>query len=575
MGLSARLEMSAGVDSGLDAQPAQAQGSLPWGRLDWLAVVVIIAFSAGVPLLIARVTGALGIPRNDSWSYSRIALTWVRTGNLHFLGWNDQTLVGQLVVARPFLLLSDHQETLQCLTSVLGALGLVAVFVLARPIVGRRWALLAGCLVASAPLWPSLAASFMSDVPGFAFAMVSLAFARAVPSRKKIVPISLAAAASLFFGLLAFMTRQPLASVLVVVGVTILWRARDRRQSGLFRVALVVLVAVAAAAATVLYLWRAGLPNAGMSVSGPAGAALRTVVRSGLSFGLTLSLLSAPVVFFCRPVTLVRQLVVERPRRIATAAAVPLLAFVVLSATGGSSVLLGNYVTQYGSYRGTVQGHVLPIVPGPIWLTLMVATIPVAAVEILFVWSAVEHWRSWSAELGQLASFSAIYLLLTLVAAGLGRPPFDRYLLPLLPGLIVLVLSARPDSAGKPGARGGWAKQLGLGTVGLTWVLIAVFFGTDSGLYDATRWVAAQRLVSLTGLPASRIDGGFEWVGSHATPVGVHSQPGASWYSEKFSTVPECMVVVANASGPILASYRLLWEGETFGYRELTGCRFP
>ena len=95
-------------------------------RLDRVALVGLTLLSIGLPLLVAWAGGALGIPRNDDFSYQGILFHWSRTGSLRFDNWPAMTLVGQLVIARPVVELVGARVTaLQILTTVIGAVGAV------------------------------------------------------------------------------------------------------------------------------------------------------------------------------------------------------------------------------------------------------------------------------------------------------------------------------------------------------------------------------------------------------------------------------------------------------------------
>jgi hypothetical protein len=74
----------------------------------------------------------------------------------------------------------------------------------------------------------------------------------------------------------------------------------------------------------------------------------------------------------------------------------------------------------------------------------------------------------------------------------------------------------------------------------LAWTLTAL---TDS--YDSARWRAATRLTA-TGIPATDIDAGLEWVGYHAmTPAGTYPprKTAMTWYVRMFPQSRSCYYV--------------------------------
>jgi len=48
-----------------------------------IALVIMVGAVVGLSLLVASGTGRLGVPQNDAWSYSKVALTLARTGHSH------------------------------------------------------------------------------------------------------------------------------------------------------------------------------------------------------------------------------------------------------------------------------------------------------------------------------------------------------------------------------------------------------------------------------------------------------------------------------------------------------------
>lgn len=83
---------------------------------------------------------------------------------------------------------------------------------------------------------------------------------------------------------------------------------------------------------------------------------------------------------------------------------------------------------------------------------------------------------------------------------------YDRYLLPLLPIIIIATLRLLRQSAGRL-YRVGIAWCLLLGALGVAWHL------DNYSLYTA-RWEAGYRLIQ-AGIPYEKLDNGFEWNGYH------------------------------------------------------------
>ena len=111
-----------------------------------------------VPLVIARHYDASGIPRADDWSYLRALFHWTDTGRFDFNNFVSMTLLGQLVIAAPVVLVFGNDiAAVQVLTAMLGLVGLLAVLWLGMTVTGRIWvATFVAVLVAVGPLWGPL-----------------------------------------------------------------------------------------------------------------------------------------------------------------------------------------------------------------------------------------------------------------------------------------------------------------------------------------------------------------------------------------------------------------------------------
>ncbi|MBA2319390.1 MAG: hypothetical protein H0V93_16660 [Euzebyales bacterium] len=141
-------------------------------------MAILVAFAVGLPLIAAHATGAIDVPRNDDWSYSRTALTLAGTGELHLVGWAVMSLVAQTLWAQPWLAtLGESLRTLHLATAVASTIGLVATFLLARRFLAPASALLVAAIVAVAPAYAVGSTSFMTDPLAFAGQICAVALA--------------------------------------------------------------------------------------------------------------------------------------------------------------------------------------------------------------------------------------------------------------------------------------------------------------------------------------------------------------------------------------------------------------
>src|SRR6188768_4590380 len=80
-----------------------------YARQDLWLIVGLLLVGVILPVVVGAMAGSLEIPRNDDWSYRRISLDLARTGRLELDGASQAMIVGQILLAQPFLWLSGLQ----------------------------------------------------------------------------------------------------------------------------------------------------------------------------------------------------------------------------------------------------------------------------------------------------------------------------------------------------------------------------------------------------------------------------------------------------------------------------------
>jgi len=104
----------------------------------------------GYLLLLVLIPPAYEVPQNDDWAYFLTIQQWFETGRLQHLGWNDPTLLSQVLWGALFAKLFGLSYTsLRLSTLVLSWLGVLALYgILRRAGTSRVGALLgAGVLL--------------------------------------------------------------------------------------------------------------------------------------------------------------------------------------------------------------------------------------------------------------------------------------------------------------------------------------------------------------------------------------------------------------------------------------------
>jgi hypothetical protein len=511
---------SAAVDSraGAGRQPAPRGFPAP----TWVALAAIVVVGGVVPLVVSGHFGALDIPRNDDWSYLRSAFQFADHGTIDGNGWASMNLVGQLLLATPIVaLFGHHVEPLQIEVAVLGVLGLVAVFDLGKRLVTAPQALFVTLMVAVGPLWANLATTFMTDVPAFALAMICLALgARALRGDDLDVPLY---SASLVVGLFAFSVREYALVAPVAVALAAMWvcRHRVRARARLSVAGLAGLVL----AALVFFVWRRGLPGfSDFTPATPDPSSLRSAFQLVCQSAVLLGALVAPAALLARPICIVRTAWARAPRTSALLAFVTAGALVVESArhwSSGAFLGPGDYVMPSGALGPyTASGTRPDLFPKAVLALVAAAGIASAVVVVLAVVPALVDAVAGAAQGRLPAPTSPAVAVVGFAAVGFGLAfalpsvfrivTFDRYLLPMVPLVGLLVLRTRRQDAHQS-SRATIAGGIALAALALFGLVVAA----NSASFDGTKWALAEHVAREAGGPA-RVEGGFEWDDSHA-----------------------------------------------------------
>ena len=471
--------------------------------------------------LLAAASHTAGIPRTDDWAFSRVALTWARTGHLHLVGWGQMSLIGLLVWARPWMaVLGDHQWVLDLSASVLVVAGLAAAYRLARVIAGGPAAIVAVATVAAAPGFVRDAGTFMTDGPALAVSTIGLlaGFEAAGASGRRRWLLEAGCVAA---GCWAFSIRElAIAGPLAVLAVRWLAEPRRRRPLGAG-------IAALGAFCVAFTSWRGRLAG-GQPYDGRPPVFTITELVIGVVFTTCLFLvpvLAATAPRWWRPV---------RPtaRAVGTAVGGLVAVLPVLYAPGSWTHryqwLTGDYLDPRG-----INGDKLLIGSRPRLLPPLgwagVEAVAVIAGVVVFGLVAealagivstrsrrgLHSWSAASLGVRVLVAHLAIVFGLLVVAIVVNGATFDRYLWPAVLSAGILLLGAfplTPPSEWHPAAL-----QVAVG-VAAAFAVVSLLVTLDSDAFDGIRWRTAQEAVR-AGVPAGRVDAGFEWSGYHAATV--------------------------------------------------------
>lgn len=510
-------------------------------------------------LLFALVVLAIGpvheFPVEDDWDYARMARLFAETGQLQRSDYAQATLVFPAVygglVARLF---GFSFTALRLSTLLLALVTLLAFYALLGELeFSPPLRLLGAAALLLTPIFIYLAFSFMTDVPALCWLVLAALFY--VRALKRASPLdaflgSLCAAAM-------FLTRQTGIFVPVAFGLVALVRLTGRARLMLLTVGCAPALAVIA-----LYflLNREGSANwatqnitFGLTLQQMLqpewwGIFVRRAVQTLMTLGVYLSPLLLALVFARRDRILPALYSLSRPRL-----ALYALVALVFAVTVARLALRGEwfpyltdiltraglrpYLAYYAYDAGALRPDLLSL-----WATALL-TLFAAACGFALALLALAPLRLDSLRRAPVEHVFLWALVLLIAVASLVFATFyERYLLPLLAGALVLVL-ARARRAGVRWSatfRGGSAAtgkcctpftsvpvsrrayevdkpalQLsipvalaGLGVLAAaSWLLM-----TDYWSWNEARWQLGRSLLA-QNIPARRIDGGYEWDG--------------------------------------------------------------
>lgn len=466
-----------------------------------LLPVLIGLVAVGIPVAHSVIVGSWQIPRNDDWAYSKAALGLHDTGSFSLWNWNDMFLIGQLVLAQPFLRLDRSLGALHAFSVTMALLFAASSAVVGQHVLGRRRGWLFGVLAASSPLVVALTTTYMTDLPTAALAAACVAVGVVAASRGFPIPLLIAAVA---IGLVGVTIRQTAIVAPAAVVLCAAWSVRRDRA----KLATVLGVAGAAGALLVAFvLWRAQLPFGGSTRYGLHPTELRRVPAAAT----TLALLCSPLLLLPT-----KGVLPDRWKKGAVAAGVLASLISAASALMGYP-LVGNYLLPGGvAEAGTLLGQRPDIFPAPVWSAVVafgVACVGLLVVRLVgAVWWFMQKPRP--LPIGLIFIYAALMLSMLLYQAASGVL-FDRYLLiALLPISAVIVA---------PGLTFPPRLQAASVLAGVALFAIGLTVAFDADRYDRDRWVAGQQFGARFG--AVNVDAGFEWTNWTEGQPKAPSQP--------------------------------------------------
>jgi hypothetical protein len=484
-------------------------------------LAVVTGLAVGVPAALAAASGNLAIPHNDAWAYSLIAERFSRTGDITLVGWNRAFTIGQAVLLGP---LGRSIIAQQLLVIVLAATALGATFLLLRTTLSIQRALFGTAIVGAFPGLGLLATSFMADIPAYCAIVASLLVGVVAIRRRSFTGVLIAIAV----GCWGFTVREQaiVAPACVLISAFFAWSDRA------WRVKLSVLAAATFAGVLALEGWRHSLANGDAPDVALHGWRIGAYMCITAFFTLGLLVLPASVG-------------ISRPSSWSTTArwSAGLTGVIgAIFAARHHPLLLGNYLDLHGAYSAVLLGTRI-VLPHVVWHALELGA---WVGGTLLAGALVDRARRLDLAIVLFGLFTALG---TAFEALVGQRTFDRYLLPLLPVVLIAILGAS-----HPAPIPRWRVLAAAGSLMALFATSLVI--TANGLaFDAARWSVGQSMV-LRGVKPHAIDAGLEWVGYHY-PRGAAVRSGdrntrraaLPWYAQSlFPGAPECYVLTSSAT---------------------------
>lgn len=526
----------------------------------WILVCLTPPTLASVGIALAALRSSFAIPKDDDWSYLAVTLEWAERGHLTLNGWVHMMFVSQGALGTAIInTIGPSVWVLNILVVLTGIGGLFVVYWLSRNLLSQGFSLLVVAVAGLSPLWLRLSVSYMTDVPAWALAGLSLALGVYACRRSSCLWLTLAAV----MGLLALGVREYAAVPLVSLLIWVLLRTYPRcfKRWALILLLLVSLLGVIA------FFWRQTLPG---SIATTPASPLEAV-HLACSLVLTCALLMAPYLFL--GLILVWPLkanLFHLFRKYWVGTFVGL--FLGLGVAAASSMrLVGNVIHPYGSSWTSVGDGVRSIPLGGFRAVTLLAVVSLVLM-LAFTGMILQRWattkpgkllerpRSSSSLVGLYIFISvalmAVYFVAILVV---GAPAFDRYLLLIVPLFGIVVLWSATRCMQQTASR--WQKS-----AVASLLVVTGFFGiviTDGlNQVDGLRWQVASTLVQ-DGVPAYKIDGGDAWFRFHqkdapgVAEVGSleNSIPGRTWWQTFFKGSTFCRMVAIESETDLQAMY--------------------
>ncbi len=465
-------------------------------------------------------------PFNDDWSYSHITLNFARTGQIAYDGWCSPTLLLQIYWGSLLIRLFGFSFELLRFSTLPVAMGCGVLCYRLGRIAGLepRAALFGSLAWVTSPLFVPLSASFMTDIYGAFFTLLTI-YCAASAARLSLGTVRRVAwmIAAVLAGAAGGLERQ---TVYIAPAAALLWGLWRWRRERLLVTAVICLGALFGAFAILALRWQAHQPLGAGELADEITSWRKSAIYP-VQFILTLTLYVLPAA-----IRLGTGRLRIPVRYYAFSLAGVLAGFAMLWRVGHQVLFpwLLNLITQFGILQsgeemsgrrpailgwGVRAAITMAVLATLVWMGAMLLN---SLVPVVSDRSGARLWKgfcAWPAVLQVSAIYTTVYFTLLVFQARL--VVFDRYLLPLIPLALILMLYIAQEA-------------LGARPAVVNWVLLAIFgiYGvanTHDYLAALEARLTAFQEVRALGVPRSRISGGLELDGWTETELAGRVSP--------------------------------------------------
>lgn len=487
----------------------------------WIVMVVIVNPIGDFPL-------------NDDWVYGRATRSIVEDGNFTLSGGNTAAnLIAQAFWGALFCVPFGFSfSALRISTLVLGLLGVVATYGLLKEVgAGRTISLLGALLIALNPIYFGLSNTFMTDVPFFAVAAAALYFFIRGLKTDRTFEIVIGTVLSC----LSLLIRQNGIIIPISFGFTYLFKKKITKKS------LVVACTPTLVNIGLQFFYQNWLewthrtsPNFNLQSKGLIN------VISSLNIGTIVYLIDSTVIALVYIGLFISPLMIPIFVRKFRTSSLLEKRFMLFSIPAILIVMLARLAKNRPRIMPLKGNTLMDFGLGPLTLhdgDPLIASHAFTPASLTYVWGAVTMLGVFSAailiyyslitarqlfkkpEKDEVANpqWLKVLVVLTIVLYYLPfglSTYFDRYLLILIPLLLILVISARPIMSQPDFANGMYKKIIPVVLV----VLVAIGGFTVAATHDylalnRVRWQALNALMHDQKVTPNYIDGGYEFNG--------------------------------------------------------------